>query len=254
MWINLHKINYTKGDPMKIALLEDKPIDLCVLLSYIQAYCRKHCFAADIESFGTGEALLDAFCPGAFDLLFLDIFLSGLSGLETARKIRETDRDCMLVFITESPDFAMDGFLVGAAGYVVKPVSQEKMSNAMHACRFVFERDSRAIELPVGGENIPISVADIFYAEVFDKEVIFHMKRGTFKSRLPFETVEKRLGGVPFLRCNRSYIINMNYVDDMREDDFLMRNGDFVPIRKNSRREIRMAMAAFTARSPMGAY
>jgi DNA-binding LytR/AlgR family response regulator len=77
------------------------------------------------------------------------------------------------------------------------------------------------------------------------------MKRGIIKSRLPLETVEERLGGLPFLRCNRSYLINMNYVDDMRIDDFLMRGGDLVPIRRNNRKEIRMAMTAFTARSPL---
>ena len=236
---------------MNIAVLEDNPADRSALCAYIGTYCRERSFAARIESFATGEALLRAFTAGAFGLLFLDVFLPGMSGVDAARKIREADRDCMMVFITESPDFAMEGFMVQAAGYVVKPINQAKMSNAMHACRFVFEQNSRAIELPVSGEDVLISVADLIYVEVFDKEAVFHMKRGNLKTRLPLETVEKRLGGVPFLRCNRSYIVNMNYVDDMLDDDFLMRNGDLVPIRKNNRKQIRMAVANFTARSPI---
>jgi len=236
---------------MNIAILEDNQADRDALCSYIRLYCRENCFVAHIESFDTGEALLDAFSPSSYDLIFLDIFLPGISGVDTALKIRETDRDCMLVFLTDSPDFTMDGFMVQAAGYVVKPISRIKMSNAMHACRFVFEQNSRAIELSVGGKDILISIADLLYVEVFGRDTVFHMKRGNLKSRLSLEIVEKRLSGAPFLRCNRSYIINMNYVDDMREDDFLMRNGDLVPIRKNNRKEIRMAMANFTARSPM---
>jgi DNA-binding LytR/AlgR family response regulator len=236
---------------MNIAVLEDRPADREALTAFIRAYCREHCFAADIRCFGTGEDLLAAAAPGAFDLLFLDIFLPGLSGVETAQKLRAADKDCLLVFITDSPDFTMEGFMVQAAGYVVKPLSEQKMHGVMHACRFVFERNSRAIELPLGGENILLALAGLLYVEVQGKETVFHMQQGRIKARLPLEEVAARLRGAPFLRCNRSYIVNMNYVDDMREDDFLMRNGDLVPIRKNNRREIKMAMAKYTAGAPL---
>jgi DNA-binding LytR/AlgR family response regulator len=122
----------------------------------------------------------------------------------------------------------------------------------MHSCRFEFEKNSRTIEIPQSGENILVSIADLLYVEVFDKESVFHLKRGKITTRLPLEIVETRLGGAPFLRCHRSYIVNMNYVDDMREEDFLMRNGSVVPIRKNGRKEVRMAMANYIAKSPLG--
>jgi DNA-binding LytR/AlgR family response regulator len=124
------------------------------------------------------------------------------------------------------------------------------MEGAMHACRFAFEQNSRTIELPQGGGNVLVSIADLLYVEVYDKESVFHMKRGKMSVRLPLETVETLLGGAPFLRCHRSYIVNMNYVDDMWEADFLMRNGDIVPIRKNGRKDVRLAMANFIAKSP----
>lgn len=236
---------------MKIAVCEDRRADREALCAYIQNYCETHCYTCDVSAYETGEGLLNAFSPGAFHLLFLDIFLPGISGMELARKIRLSDADCMLVFITDSPDFTMDGFLVQAAGYVVKPISRAKMAGAMHACRFEFEKNSRTIEVPQNGGNVLVSIADLLYVEVYNKESVLHMKRGTMKTRLPLETVEARLGGSPFLRCHRSYIINMNYVDDMREDCFLMRGGDTVPMRKNGRKEVRLAMANFTARSPL---
>ncbi|MCL2775462.1 MAG: LytTR family DNA-binding domain-containing protein [Oscillospiraceae bacterium] len=236
---------------MNIAVCEDTLSDRDALCAYIQSYCGEHSYNAKINAYGTGEALLDAFSAGAFNLIFLDIFMPGMNGVETAKEIRETDRDCMLVFVTTSADFAMDGFLVQASGYVVKPISREKMAGAMHACRFEFEKNSRTIEIPQGGGCVSVSIADLLYTEVYGKESVFHMKQGKIKSRLPLETVETRLGGSPFLRCHRSYIVNMNYVDDMRDEDFLMRNGDVVPIRVNGRKQVRMAMAGFIARSPM---
>jgi DNA-binding LytR/AlgR family response regulator len=236
---------------MNIAVCEDMRVDRDCLCAYIQDYCAQHCYTCNISAFNTGEALLGAFAPDTFNLIFLDIIMPGMSGVDAARKIRESDRDCMLVFITDSPDFTMDGFLVHAAGYVVKPISRVKMEGAMHACRFEFEKNSRSIEIPQSGGNVMVSIADLLYVEVYDKESVFHLKRGKITTRLTLKTVEARLGGVPFLRCHRSYIINMNYVDDMRGEHFLMRGGDMVPIRKNGRKEVRMAMANFIAKSPL---
>jgi len=237
---------------MKIAICEDKASDSAKLCAYISNYCEQHCYDGQIVIFETGEALLDAFSSGAFDLIFLDIIMPGISGMDAARKIRETDRDCSLVFITVSEDYALDGFLVNAKGYVVKPLKQDVMGSVMHTLRRDFESNSRLIEIPLSGESIMISISDLLYAEVYDKKAIFHMKRGKLTARLPLDELEARLGGIPFLRCHRSYIINMNYVDDMRDNDFLMRNGDIVPMRINGRKEVRMAMAKFTAKSPLG--
>jgi DNA-binding LytR/AlgR family response regulator len=238
---------------MNIAVCEDRKEDQAALCAYIQEYCRRNSYAGQCTAFSSGEELLEDFIPGKYDLIFLDIVMPGLSGVELARKIREVDRDCMLVFVTMSPEFAMDGFLVHAAGYVVKPISEEKMQGVMHACRHEFDRNSRLIEVPQGGDTLRVSVADLIYAEVYSKETVLHMKRGRITTRLPLDEVEAKLGGVPFLRCHRSYLINMNYVDDMRGNDFLMRNGDVVPMRINGRKQVRMAMAGFTAKSPMEA-
>ena len=237
---------------MNIAVIEDNIADSDAICSYLKAYFKENSFVGTIKSFSSGEDLLDAFSPGCFDLLILDIYLPGMSGIDVARRIREIDRDCMLVFITISPDFAMDGFQVQAAGYVVKPITRQKMADAMHACRFLFERNSRAIELPVGVRNVRIPVADLIYVEVKNRDTIFHMKEGELKARMPLDAVEKSLGGTPFLRCNRSFIINMRHVDKMLRDDFLMCNGNLIPIRKNNRNEIKIEMAKFIAGLPLG--
>ena len=236
---------------MNIAVCEDTRIHREALCAYIQSYCDEHCYQCEISAFESGEPLLEAFPSGAFDLIFLDIYMPGMTGVEAAQKIREADRDCLLVFITTSEDFAMEGFLVQASGYVVKPISSEKMAGVMHACRHVFEQNSRAIEISQGSGNILISIADLFYVEVRNKESVFHMKRGNVAARLALDTVEARLGGSPFLRCHRSYIVNMNYIENIREEDFLMRDGSVVPIRVHGGKEVRMAFAGFKARSPM---
>lgn len=232
---------------MKIAICEDRPEDGEALETYIRNYCGKNGYICDISLFASGEALLAAFSPGAYDLIFLDIYLTGITGVDAAKKIRESDRDCLLMFITGSEDHAMDGFLVHASGYVVKPLRQERMDAAMHMCRQAFERNSRTIAIPIADREQAAPVADILYAEVFGKETVIHMKKGVLAARIPLSEIESRLGGAPFLRCHRCYIVNMNHIADLRENDIKLTNGETIPMRKNGRKEIRLAVAGFIA-------
>lgn len=235
---------------MRIAVCEDNASENAALCAYVEAYCKRRGYECEIVTFESGEALLAAFSPGAFDILFLDIFLPGISGMDAARKIRETDRDCLLIFITLSQSFTMEGFLVQATGYLVKPIDREQLNNTLHMCRQLFERNGRMIAIPLSSREQSISAAGLLYVEVFDKEVVFHMKKGNFTIRLPLDKVEAQLFGEPFLRCHRSYIVNMNHVADMRTEYLVMSNGDLVPMRKNGRKEVRIAIANFFAGMP----
>ena len=235
---------------MRIAICEDNADDSAELCGYIDEYLAKNGCCGYVSTFSSGEALLNAF-PG-FQIVFLDIYLPGLSGIETARHIREIDRDCIIVFITNSPHFALDGFQVHASGYVVKPLTQEKLSDALYTCREKLNRASRTIRIPTGREGeISLPLVNLKYVEISNKVTHFHTCGGVLDTRLPLNDVEKMLGGIPFLRCHRGFIINMNYVEEIQERDFLMMGGNQVPIRKNGAKEVRLAITRFMASGNM---
>jgi DNA-binding LytR/AlgR family response regulator len=179
----------------------------------------------------------------------MDIYLGGISGMDTARKIRETDPNCLLIFITVSSDHALDAFSVRANSYLVKPLNAEKMETALTACIQTFVKNSRMIELCADHQKFQLPLANVQYVEVYGKTTLFHSGTGVFKAYISLDEIEKILCGEPFLRCHRCYIVNMNYVEDVREQDFLMRNGDSVPMRKNGRRDVKLAMARFMVHS-----
>lgn len=238
---------------MKVAICEDHASDRVSLRNAIENYFARMGYASEIYSFDSGEALLGAFFPGGFDILFLDIILPGVSGVELARAIRQRDPNCLLLFTTVSLDHAMDGFEVQASGYVVKPINQEKIDKAMHMCREVLARGARVIEAPTGrGGYIKLPLANIQYVEVYGKACLFHLHGGVFEARLSLDEIEQQLGGGPFLRCHRSYIVNMNHVEEIGMDDFVMKNGDLVPMRKNGRKDVKISFARFMAgRTPL---
>lgn len=234
---------------MNIAVCEDNIVDQDALCGCIRSYCENNCYEHHISTFESAEDLLLAFVPGKFNIVFLDIYLHELTGIEAARRIRRLDPDCLLVMVTVSRDFALESYAVQAVSYVEKPVNQRKIDNALFMCRHEFEKSSRLIKVPAErGGIIDIPVSHIQYVEVYDKESVFHMGGNIIKTRMPLDEVELRLGGEPFLRCHRCYIVNMHYVEDVLQQDFLLKNGERVPIRKKGRMELKLIFTRFVTR------
>jgi len=233
---------------VKIAVCEDNAEDRTLICDYIQDYMTRHSYDAEVIPFTDGESLLEAFPSECFELLFLDILLPGISGIDTARTIREMDQHCKLMFITTSPDYMAESFTVQTSDYVVKPIKRENMDRTMTAFYETLEKSSRKIEVPVGrGGSVGIAVAKIEYIEAFGKLTVFCMHDSVVETQLSISEVEELLSDEPFLRCHRSYIINMNHVKDIFEDYFLMKNGGTVPLPTRNRRQLRLRVTGFLA-------
>ena len=233
---------------MRIAICDDNASDRARLCGYIKDYLARHNYTAEVVAFPDGESLLKAFFVCPFDLMFIDIFMTGMSGLEMAGNIRRIDPYCKIMFVTTSKDYMAESHMVQTSGYVVKPFTREKMDASMTIFYNEFQKSSRMIVVPVGREgSVWIPVASIEYVEVFDKSSHFHMHDSVIETTLTLSDAENKLGGEPFLRCHRSYIINMNHVRDIGDTSYLMKNGDSVPMRVKSRKELRLAVTGFLA-------
>ena len=230
---------------MRIAICEDNANDAAEIRSYLEQHFERNGFVGEIDAFKSGEALLASFSPGAYDIVFLDIYLDGISGIDAARKIRDTDPDCTLVFITIDSAHMPAGFALRAASYVVKPITPEQMETALLQCRRIFLKNARYIEVKTGGQNVRIPLVKIQYVEMRDKAASIYTTDGLIRTYTPMSQIESQLGGKPFLRCHRTYIVNMLHVADLLESDFQMRDGARVPIRKNGMKEIRRTVSDF---------
>ena len=235
---------------MNVAICEDNAADLESICGYIKNYCARNCFLIDICTYNSGNALLNAFSSKKFDIIFMDIIMDGMSGIDTARKIRETDPSGILIFITTSKDYSLDAYSVDGTAYVVKPLDEKKMIRVLDKCRQEFMKSSRYITVPVGRqEETRLSFAGIRYVEVYNKEVLFHADSKVIRTRrMTLDDVFLALGGEPFLRCHRSYIVNMNYVDKLHNGVFLMKNGDSVMVRKNGYSQVQFAYSDFISK------
>ena len=237
---------------MRVAVCEDYQDDRLTLCACVKKYFSQGGYVGEVCAFDSGASLLSGFAPHFFDIIFLDIYMPGLSGIETAQKIRTIDRDCRIIFVTSSMDHCLDGFNVWASGYVIKPIAQGKINDALHMCRDKLQYSSRTIEIAAGREGtVTMTFDNILYVEVYGRYCMFHLSTGKlFEVRVKFDEVEHLLGGSPFLRCNKSYIVNMSHIDRISADDFQMKNGDLVPIRKNRKGDVTIAYARFLTGQP----
>ncbi len=226
---------------MKIAVCDDQATDREKLSEYLTSYTHRLLLNVEIVPFRSGEELLCAFSKGAFQLIFLDIYMDGISGVETAFRIREKDPDCVLVFATSSPGFRAEGFDVGAIHYLIKPVTREGVEAVLSRCRRLIGEAMKQIEIMVDRRNVRVRMGDILYAEVYGKTVLIHTLEGALKTRITLGELAVLLEEASFLPCHRCYIVNMRYITEMEESDFVLENGACIPIRKNGRQKTKDA-------------
>ena len=235
-----------RGEDMNIAICDDVLVDAEKIRSYLLAYFEKNGFMGDIHLYACGETLLQDFARRRFDVLFLDIYLDGMSGVDVARHIRERDPNCLIVFITSSDSHMREGFALRVASYVEKPLTEEKVGIAFAQCRNLFMKNARYIEFKLDRRDFRLPFNRLVYAEGKGHSAFFYADTGEiYESHITMEDVERQLEGLPILRCHRSFVVNMNYVTDIHGNDIIMKGGQLVPIRKNGRREVVSALNEF---------
>lgn len=223
---------------MRIAICDDLKADRATLraaLNDIPALPAGE--ETEVREYVSGEALLMEAEEGdtVFDLIFLDIYMDGMTGMDTAKELRRLGVSAPLIFLTTSPDFALESYEVNAAGYLLKPIQQEKLSALLS--RLLTSVDRPRVCIQSGRRRRYLFLDDILFAESDNHSLAIHMIGGeVLPCSEKLNDLAARLDG-RFLRCHQSYLVNMVHVADVVED-FILKDGHRVPIRTKERREI----------------
>ena len=217
---------------MRIAICEDLQGDSDLLRKLLDRYLKAGGLEAVIEVFTSGEALLSAFSPGKYQIIFQDIYLAqdGISGMKTAERIRKADSEVSIIFTTTSVEHGPTSYEVKADYYIVKPVDEKRLEKALDRCRAQLDRYARTIEISASWQTIKIRLRDIYYAEVIKNNVILTTSSGEIKTRMAFGELLEKLAGSSFIPCHRSYVVNLIHVADMHDNSFILKNGARVAI------------------------
>lgn len=224
---------------MNIAICDDLQSDSELLQKYIEMYCTNHSIDFEFFSFLSGEALLENFEKDKYEILFLDIYMGGKSGIETAHAIRDADSECLIIFTTTSLDHAIESFEVAAIHYLVKPLNYDHVEKALDRCNQLFTLADKYIQVMSQRIMVRVLLKELMFAEVYRNITVLHTVSGEVKTYMPLDELSLLLEGEEFLRCHRSYIVNMNFIVGMENCDFILKNEQKVPIPRQDKQQMK---------------
>lgn len=200
---------------IQIGICDDRVEDIKILSESLYAYDPTF----KIFHYTDGESLIED-CRDAeiqFDILFMDIYMPGLNGIETARKIRARMKYVKIVFISSSSEHYPEAYDVFAFNYILKPFSKEKLNSVVNQALLEINREHRQrISFSYKGKRHCVYCQDILYIESRDKTISFYMEnKRILQCYGKLDEILKQLPEELFIRCHQSFAVNVFHVTEM---------------------------------------
>ncbi len=225
------------------AVCEDNPGDQGKLLAIIE----KSGIPTETAVYRCGEDFLKEYRQGKFDLVFMDIYMDGIMGVDVVAKLREMDDTVPVAFITTSTDHALESYRLEALKYIEKPLKEKAVLELLQFARLKKEHMPR-LRLKKNGREFSLPFERILYAEQKDHTLYLYLTGGeTVQVKERMDAIEAQFAGQPFFRCHKSYLVNLAYVAELDRElmVFVMKEGDNVHIRRESMGKARKVFEAY---------
>lgn len=216
---------------LAIAVCDDELLECATISAQIRRLLEKMQIPFCIRQFGSGRELLE--CFDQFDLIFLDILMGEMDGMETARRCRELAFDKMIIFLSSSRKYVFDAYDVEAFHYLVKPVDEEKLGWVLkRAARKACHGNGEYLIVSRDRQQRKIFLDRVLYMEIKGRQIDVHEELGIFTYYGQIGALEKQLQGKAFFRCHKSYLINLKHVEGYNRQEAILDNGERIMIAK----------------------
>ena len=207
---------------IRIAIVEDDKNYAETLKRYIIRYEEESGERFLMTWFQDGEDITENY-RADYDIILMDIEMRFMDGMTAAEEIRKNDLEVVIIFITNMPQYAMKGYAVEALDYVLKPINYFAFSQRIErALKRMARRTRKYMNISYKGKVKKIDIIDILYVEVRDHDLYYHTTEGRFSQRGTMKETEEALADEAFFRCNKGYLINLNYVNGFEGGNVLV--------------------------------
>ena len=223
-----------------ISIVDHSEQDAAHLHSILEDYFRRTGTAYAERAYRSGMDFVRS--SENSDIVFMDI---QLDGLETARIMRKLGSDAQLIFVTRLAELAIKGYAVDALDFLLKPAEPSAVCAALDkAIRRLENRSCTFLALKLPNGTASVSTNDITYVEVFDHNLVYHTVNGDYSERGRLSDVYAKLDHNRFIACNRSFVVNLRHVTEIRSDHVML-GSIKIPVSKSHRKEIQTRFSAY---------
>ncbi|MEG1804849.1 MAG: LytTR family DNA-binding domain-containing protein [Clostridia bacterium] len=226
---------------MNIIIVDDNEQDRIKLEQYVnQNFCESLMTIA-IRSYSSAESFLKAENSKSVDVIFLDIMMENIDGIQLAKKIREENESCIIVFVSNSNDYAVESYAVSATQYLLKPYTYEQFEKVMNVVNNKIKKTSSYFDLRVKSETKRVLLSKIIYVDYCNHYVQVHVTDELLKSYVvTFADIEATLTKFKnFIWCYRSVLVNLDKVEKIENNCFKLTNGESLPINREKLKQIK---------------
>ncbi|MDY2627998.1 MAG: LytTR family DNA-binding domain-containing protein [Lachnospiraceae bacterium] len=228
---------------INVCIVEDEQSQVELLTEYLNRYALAHGVQFGITHMWDGMDIVDDY-NGQFDIILLDIRMKHLDGMNAAEKLRRLDSEVVIIFITSTVQYAVQGYTVDALGYVLKPVLYTAFEQLIEKAVIRVEARQRHlyIKVNVDGRQIRLNCNSIIYIESRRNNVILHCETASYVTAGPLKKYEELLQDYSFVKCHNAYIVNLSAVEAVKKEEVFLTNGETLPISRARKKEFMMEL------------
>lgn len=225
-----------------IAIVEDDDMYARKLKANLERYGEERGEKIKISGFQDGEDIVTNY-KGDYDIILMDVKMTFMDGMKAAERIRERDNMVVIIFITNMPQYAMQGYAVDALDYVLKPVSYFALSQRLdRAIERMRQREhKRYMTVPAKGGVRKLDLSKVRYLEVWDHRLFIHMVDEDIETKGTIRDMEESISSSQFFRCNKCYLVNLEYVEGVQNNDIFV-GKDTVRVSRAKKKEFMDAL------------
>lgn len=230
---------------IKIAIVDDDISYANQLEEYLRKYESDFSESFEVKVYLDGDTLVEDY-HSQFDIIFMDVEMRFMDGMSAAEEIRKVDKEVVIIFITNMPQYAIRGYAVEALDYILKPVNyfafSQRLSRAISRMK---KREQKSLIIPVKGGSVRLDVGTIHYIESQGHDIIYHTTTGEYVSTGTMKELEESLKSFHFFRGSKWYLINLQQVEALGDGSAKLKGGKDVPLSRGRKKEFMEALAQY---------
>lgn len=227
---------------LNIAICDDEKFQRAIVKDMLSKICDKNNMEISVDEFSSGSELINIYKRNVkkYSIILCDIIMDGINGIELIRRIRKIDSSFQAIIITGSCEYVFDGYDVGALNYLMKPISFQKLeSEFLRAIKSLNFSNPSKYTITINGKTSFIDLSSVLFFEVNNKTISANLEKEIIDFNMKIKDLEEELKDRNFLRCHRSYLVNMAQVESILQNKIILKHDISIPVGRSYKKHLR---------------